>query len=178
MAFARTFRVLLLALGVAASLVGCASVGYHPEAVVSHGRFITIENYSTDEIAPEQVDGLLAEVAQILNVALDPTNPKARILVTDPSQIADIYRATTTSVTFGAAPEALYFPGASVVLIPYFHRTILGHELAHYVTDHYLRQTPREEWEHLAHMVQRMLPSHPDPLVAVGHVPAAPATSE
>ena len=170
MAFARAFRVLLLALGAAAGLVGCASVGYHSEAVVSHGRFITIENYSTDEITPEQVDGLLAEVAQILGVQLDRKMPKALIIVTNPSRIAGLYR--------GAYAEALYFPGAGVVLVPYFHRTILGHELAHYVTDHYLRQTPRKEWEHLAHMVERMLPSHPGPLVAVVPVHAASATSE
>ena len=178
MAFARAVRVLLLALGAAAGLVGCASVGYHSEAVASHGRFVTIENYSTDEIAPEQVDGLLAEVAQILGVQLDRKMPKAHIIVTNPSRIADLYRATTTGATYGAHAEALYFPGAGVVLIPYFDWTILGHELAHYVTDHYLRQTPREEWEHLAHMVERKLSDGPGALVAAGPVPATPATSE
>ena len=58
---------------------------------------------------------------------------------------------------FGADAEGLHFPGASLLLISSYDRTILGHELAHYLTDHYLKQTPRDKWEAVARMVERKL---------------------
>ena len=45
------------------------------------------------------------------------------------------------------------------VMISCFDRAILGHELAHSLTDHDLRQTPRDRWELPAEMVERTLPS-------------------
>jgi len=44
-------------------------------------------------------------------------------------------------------------------MISCFDRAILGHELAHSLTDHDLRQTPRDRWELPAEMVERTLPS-------------------
>ena len=183
MVLSRVLRVGALALCAAPVLVGCASVSYRTEPLVSHSRFTTIENFSTDAITPEQVDGLLAEVAQILKVRLDPTKPKARVIVTTPGRIADLYRATSVVAAHGANAEGLYFPGASLVLVPYFYRTILGHELAHYLTDHYLKQTPRDDWERIAALVERKLPSAPAAVAptvvtAANHAPAAPAASE
>ena len=171
-----------LALGAFPILVGCSTVSYKTEPAVSHSHYATIENFSSEAITPEQVDGLLAEVAQILDVQLDPTKPKARIVVTIPTLIADLYRATTGAAPFGADAEGLYFPGASLVLVSYYDRTILGHELAHYLTDHYLKQTPRDKWEAVAHMVERKLPAAetvvataPAPMLVAAHVPAGPA---
>jgi hypothetical protein len=170
MARASILRVVTLALGAFPILVGCSTVAYKTEPVVSHSRYATIENFSTEVITPEQVDGLLAEVAQILAVQLDPAKPKARIVVTTPTRIANLYRATTGAAPFGADAEGLYFPGASLVLISYYDRTILGHELAHYPTDHYLPQTPRDKWEAVARMVERKLPTTPA-VVATAPVP-------
>jgi hypothetical protein len=48
-----------------------------------------------------------------------------------------------------------------VVAIPYYSRTVLGHELAHYITDHYLKSTPRRSWERIAVMVEYALPDTP-----------------
>ena len=91
-------------------------------------------------------------------------------------------RATTGAAPFGADAEGLYFPGASLVLVSSYDRTILGHELAHYLTDHYLKQTPRDKWEAVAHMVERKLPAAetvvataPAPMLVAAHVPASPA---
>jgi hypothetical protein len=173
MVVSRALRVLALTLCAAPLLIGCASVSYRTEPLVSHSRFTTIENFSTDAITPEQVDGLLAEVAQILNVRLDPTKPKARIIVTTPSRIAELYRATTVVVAHGADAEGLYFSGASLVMVSYFDRTILGHELAHYLTDHYLKQIPRDDWERVAAMVERKLPSTPVAVATTATVVAA-----
>jgi hypothetical protein len=152
-------------LGVLAAVVlgplaaGCAGVSYRGEATVTPTRYATIENFSDEAIAPEQVDGLLEEVAEILGVILDPRKPKVRILVVSPSRIADLYASVAATALHGARAAALYFPGASVVLIPHYDRTLLGHELAHYLTDHYLRAVPRRHWEKIAHQVEDRLPA-------------------
>lgn len=170
-----------LALGSIPFLTGCATVNYRTEPVVAQSQYANIENFSEEQISPEQIDGLLAEVAQILSVSLDPAKPKARIIVTTPSRIAELYRATTVVVPHGADAAGLYFPGASLVMVSSFDRTILGHELAHYLTDHYLKQTPKDRWEHIAEMVERKLPSEAPvkaPTVVAARMPASPATAE
>jgi len=86
-------------------------------------------------------------------VELDPAVPKPRIVVTSPGRIDRLYSSSSVAFSGHARVAALYFPGANLVLIPYFDRTILGHELAHYITDHYLK-TPRPEWEEIAHIVE------------------------
>ena len=57
--------------------------------------------------------------------------------------------------------SAIVVGGANLVLIPYYERTLLGHELAHYLTDHYLKSTPRRQWERIAHKVEDALPATP-----------------
>jgi hypothetical protein len=37
-------------------------------------------------------------------------------------------------------------------------RTILGHDLAHCLTGHYLNSAPRKDWERIAYMVEDRLP--------------------
>lgn len=143
--------LLLLALPIFA---GCGSLNaYRSESVLLRSQFTIIENYGTTEIDPREVDRLLLQVAEILGVQLDPTIPKPRIVVTTPSRIASLYGSTSVAFPGHARAAALYFPGANLVMIPYFDRTILGHELAHYITDHYLK-APRPEWEGIAHTVE------------------------
>jgi hypothetical protein len=155
----RLSRILGLAalLGVL-PLVGCAGVNYRDQATASQTRYGTIENFGDEMITAEQVDGLLEEVAEILKVTLEPSKPKVRIMVTSPGRIADLYRRVATVAPHGSDALALYLPGASLVMISTYDRTILGHELAHYLTDHYLKTTPRKDWEKIAHMVEDRLP--------------------
>ena len=107
------------------------------------------------------MDGLLEEVADILNVTLDLTKPKVRIVVRAPIEIRTLYRRTMTIAPGGAEAQALYFAGATLVIIPRYDRTVLGHELAHYLTDQYLKGTPRRKWEQIARMVEDKLPATP-----------------
>ncbi len=135
-------------------LAGCASLNaYRAESVLIHSRFTTIENYANSWIDSEQVDQLLLQVAEILGVRLDPAVLKPRIVVTDPERIARFYTTESAAFPGHVRAAALYFPGTSLILIPYFDRTYLGHELAHYFSDHYLK-APRAEWEDIAHSVE------------------------
>jgi hypothetical protein len=142
-------------------VVGCADVNYRERATLSHSRYAVIENFGDEDITAEQVDGLLEEVAQLLHVTLSPGKPKVRILVMPASRIADLYQQIVTVVSHGSRARALYIPGANVVAIPHYSRSILGHELAHYLTDHYLKSTPRRSWERIALQVEDALPSEP-----------------
>jgi hypothetical protein len=148
-------------LGMLPLLVGCAGLSYRDQATASQTRYGTIENFSDEVITAEQVDGLLEEVADILKVTLEPGKPKVRIMVTSPGRISDIYRRVMTVAPFGADALALYLPGASLVMISSYDRTILGHELAHYLTDHYLKTAPRKDWEKIAYRVEDKLPTTP-----------------
>ena len=59
-----------------------AGGGVLPEhSTLTHTRYATIENFGDEEITAEQVDGLLEEVAEILEVTLRPATPKVRITV-------------------------------------------------------------------------------------------------
>jgi hypothetical protein len=149
----------LAALAALALTAGCAGVGYRDTATITQTRYATVENFGDQPITAEQVDGLLEEVAEILNVTLDARVPKVRIIVTTPTRIADLYRATTAVLAHGSYARALYFPGASLVMVSSYDRATLGHELAHYVTDHYLKSTPRGRWERVAHSVEDRLPA-------------------
>jgi hypothetical protein len=82
-------------------------------------------------------------------------------MVMSASRIADLYRHLVTAAPHGADARALYLPGTNVVAIPYYSRTLLGHELAHYLTDHYVKLTPRRSWERIAVMVEDVLPDTP-----------------
>lgn len=147
-------RLLLLGLPL---VTGCASLNaYRAESVILQGRFTTVENYATTAIDVEAVDALLLEVADILGVQLNPAVPRPRVVVTTPDQIARLYSHVAIGASGHLQAVALYFPGSSLVLIPYFDRSLLGHELAHYLTDHYLR-APRSEWESIAHTVEWQL---------------------
>jgi hypothetical protein len=151
-----------LALLVLAPLgVGCAGVSYHERSTLVHTRYATVENFGDAAITAEQIDGLLEEVAEILQVGLRPGVPKVRILVTSPARIGDVYQQVVKVAPHGSHARALYVPGASLVLIPYYERGMLGHELAHYLTDHYLKSTSRSRWERLAYMVEDALPAAP-----------------
>jgi hypothetical protein len=142
-------------------VAGCADIGYRDRSVLDHGRYTTLENFRDEQITAEQVDCLLEEVAEILNVTLSPSTPKVRVMVMPPTRIADLYRQVVTVAPHGADALALYLPGANLVAVPYYSRTILGHELAHYLTDHYLKSTPRRSWERIALMVEDALPDTP-----------------
>lgn len=142
-------------------IVGCAGVTYRDHATASQTRYASVENFGDEVITAEQIDGLLEEVADILKVTLEPGKPKVRIIVTSPGRIADLYRRVATVVPHGSDAIALYVPGPSLVMISSYDRIILGHELAHYLTDHYLKSTPRRNWERIAHMVEDKLPASP-----------------
>ena len=112
-------------------VVGCASLhAYRPEAQVTQSRYATIENYSTSTIDPDRVDAVLAEVAEILGVQLDPAVPQPRIVVTTPDRIARVYEPAEPASVWVPQARALYFPGTRVVMIPYFERSLLGYVLA------------------------------------------------
>jgi hypothetical protein len=138
-------------------MVGCAGVNYRERSTLSHTCYATIENYGDEEIMVHQVDGLLKEVAEILSITLDPAKPRVRIVVRPSSHIQAL--AESVSIAgYGSKAGALYFTGANLVMIPYYSRTILGHELAHYLTDHYLKSTPRQHWERIARTAEQALP--------------------
>lgn len=155
----RLSRILGLAalLGVL-PLVGCAGVNYRDQATASQTRYANVENFGDEVITAEQIDGLLEEVADILKVTLEPSKPRVRIMVTSPGRIADLYRRVATVAPHGSDAVALYLPGASLVMISSYDRIILGHELAHYLTDHYLKSAPRKDWEKIAYRVEDRLP--------------------
>jgi hypothetical protein len=154
---ARARRVLATLALLTPLLAGCAGLhAYRPEPTFSRSDLALIENYGRAPVDPRVVDGLLREVAELLKIRLDPAVPPPRIIVTNPGQIARLYDG-------GAAPSArflraaaLYFPGRRWILVPSIDRELLGHELAHYLTDHYL-DVPRSEWEPIAHGVERRL---------------------
>ena len=82
-------------------------------------------------------------------------------MVMSPGRIADLFRQIVTVAPHGADARALYLPGANLIAIPYYSRSVLGHELAHYLTEHYLKSTPRQSWERIALMVEDALPDTP-----------------
>jgi hypothetical protein len=154
-------RKIIAPLALLPVVLGCADVTYQERSALSHTRYAAIENFGDEEITAEQVDSLLEEVAAILDVTLRPSTPRVRIMVVPPGRIADLYRQIVTVTPHGADARALYLPGANVVAISHYSRTILGHELAHYLTEHYLQSTARQEWERIALMVEDALPSTP-----------------
>ncbi len=135
-------------------LAGCAGLNaYGPTAEVTQSRYTTIVNYSTERVDADRVDALLVEVAELLQVQLDPATPPPRIVVTTPDRIARLYEPGGTRFSGGLQALALYFPGRRLVMIPYFDRILLGHELAHYLTEQYVA-APLPEWEPIADRVE------------------------
>jgi hypothetical protein len=163
---------ILASIGFALPLVaGCAGIGYREQSTLSYTRYATIQNFGDEEITAQQVDGLLEEVAEILNVDLDRAKPRVKIMVRPPAEIQALFRGTVGIAGHWSEARALYFAGANLVVIPYYSRTILGHELAHYLTDHYLKSTPRRNWERIAQRVEDALPLS----APVARRPAPPA---
>jgi hypothetical protein len=164
---ARITQLVTCVLVILPAMVGCAARNtYRLDAapVVMDSRFATIHNFGTAEIDPANVDALVKEVADILGVTLQDSVRRVRIVVTAPDQIMGLAltinstpSGNVSAMGSGRYVEALYLPKASVALIPYFDRSILGHELAHYVTDHYLKHAPLTEWEAIADRVERKL---------------------
>lgn len=142
-------------------VMGCADVSYRERTTLSHTRYAVIENSGDEDITAEQVDGLLEEVAELLQVVLSPGTPKVRVMVMQADRIADLYEKIVTVTPHGRRARAVYLPGANVVMVPYYSRSVLGHELAHYLTDHYLKSTPRGKWERIALQVEDALPTEP-----------------
>jgi hypothetical protein len=144
-------------------VLGCADGGlsYRDRSTLTQSWYATIENFCDEDITADQVDGLLEEVADVLHVTLDPRVPKVRVMVMPSNRISELYHQTVTVAPHGADARAIYWPGANLVVVPYFSRMILGHELAHYLTDQYLKSTPRRNWEHIAMMVEDALPAKP-----------------
>jgi hypothetical protein len=133
---------------------GCGGMhAYRPDAEVIQSRYTTIVNYTTDPVDPDRVDAVLLEVADILGVQLDPAVPRPHIVLTTPPRIADVYEPAGTRFAWDPRAVALYYPGSRVAMIPYFDRSLLGHVLAAYVTEHYLT-APRSEWERIARSVE------------------------
>ena len=153
-------------------VLGCAdgSLSYRDRSTVTRTWYATIENFCDEEITADQIDGLVEEVADVLHVTLDPKVPKVRVMVMPSGRISELYRQVTTVAPHGADARALYWPGANLVVVPYFSRMLLGHELAHYLTDQYLKSTPRRNWEHIAMMVEDALPD--TPRMVVRRIPA------
>jgi hypothetical protein len=156
-------------------VLGCAETSYRERSTLAQTRYATVENFGDEQISAEQIDDLLEEVAGILNVTLSPSKPKVRVMVMSAARIADLYRQVVTVAPHGADARTLYLPGANVVAIPYYSRTVLGHELAHYLTDHYLKSTPRRSWERIAVTVQDALPDTPHVAVRKSPAPGAVA---
>ena len=163
----RIAKMITCALLILPTLIGCATRNTYRlnlEPVVTQSEFAIIQNFGTADIDPSKVDALLLEVAGMLGVTLDHSVRKVRIVVTAPENITGLALAINSTpsgkvsaMSLGRYVEALYLPKASVVVIPYFDRVILGHELAHYVTDHYLTQTPLAQWEGIADRVEHKL---------------------
>jgi len=181
MSLAAIAKLVVLTVLVLPGITGCAAKNTYrmdrdPDIV--HSRFAIIQNYGTAPVDPRQVDALMMEVAALLGVAVEPSVRKVRIVITAPQNIDGLARvvAARSSENWAWAShrhgyaEAAYLPKVSVILIPYFDRIILGHELAHYLTDHYLKQVPLAQWEEVADRVERKLwVAKPAPLT-----PAAP----
>ena len=184
MALVRTLRTGSVALLVLPLLVvGCAGLNaYRPDAEITQSRYTTIVNYSTAPVDPDRVDTLLTEVAEILAVQLNPAVASPRIVVTTPDQIARLYDRDAPRFPSNLQARALYFPGAQVILIPYFDRSLLGRQFAHYLTEHYLT-APRSEWYQIARAVEWQLAfgtrgAAGRRAATLADAPAAPRTSE
>ena len=141
-------------------VLGGADVAYGERSALSHTRYAIVESFGEEQITAEQVDTLLEEIAEILDVTLLPT-PEVRIMVMSSARIADLYRQFAMVAPHGADARALYLPGANLVAISHYGRMVLGHELAHYLPDQYLKLPPRRNWERIAVMVEDALPSTP-----------------
>ena len=191
----RIVKMLMCALLILPSLIGCAARNTYRldlEPRVMQSEFAIIQNFGTADVDSSKVDALLLEVADMLGVTLDRSVRKVRIVVTAPENISGLALAINSTpsgkvsaMSPGRYVEALYLPKASVAMIPYYDRVILGHELAHYITDHYLPQTPLARWEHIADRVEHKLwmtkatPPSPAPaLPAVALAPDAPAAAQ
>src|SRR5262245_1585690 len=86
---------------------GRAGVAYRERSTLVHTRYATVESFGDEPITPEQIDGLLEEVADILQVELRSEVPKVRILVTSPGRIGDLYQQVVKVAPHGSRARAL-----------------------------------------------------------------------
>lgn len=135
-------------------LQGClGSVQYLSTPGVRTGVHADILNFSDSEIAPEKVDALFLDVARLMAITVDSSKPRPQVAVVSPDHIHKEYlRLRPSAKNQGGVAVALYIPYENKILIPYFDRTMLTHELAHYFTFQY-RIAPRSKWEAIADMV-------------------------
>jgi hypothetical protein len=73
---------------------------------------------------PSRWNGLLQEVAEILDIRLRSGTPKGRIMVRSLGDIALLSRRTGNAAGHETECGALYFAGANLVVIPYYSRTV------------------------------------------------------
>lgn len=135
-------------------LQGClGSVQYLASPGVQTGLHADILNFSDREIAPNMVDQVYLNVARLMRITPDASKPRPQVLVVPPSRIhQEFLRLGRLAKAQDGVALALYIPHANKILIPYFDRTLLTHELAHYFTFHYL-SAPRSQWEAIADRV-------------------------
>lgn len=150
----RTGLVVLPLLLLPLLLQGCLShVQYLTSPGIQAGLHADIVNFSNSEIAPEKVDALYLEVARLMGITPNTSKPRPQVLVVSPTQIHQEYlRLGRSAKAQDGIAIALYIPHANKILIPYFDRTLLTHELAHYFTFNYL-SAPRSQWEAIADRV-------------------------
>jgi hypothetical protein len=154
----RLLLSLLLLQCISPTLEGCAGrTLYLPTPAVQDGRYVTIINFSDRAISPDEADDIFLLVARLMNVTLSRSRPRPHIHIVSPTQIQREYlRFYPYARTGEGIAVALYLPALQRVLLPYFDRTILAHELAHYFVSEYF-WVPRSQWEEIAEDVATKL---------------------
>lgn len=99
------------------------------------------------------MDALYLDVARLMGITLNTSKPRPLVLIVSPAQIhQEFLRLGPSAKTQAGIAIALYILYANKILIPYFDRTLLTHELAHYFIFHYLSAL-RAQWEVIADKV-------------------------
>ena len=132
-------------------LEGClGNTQYLPNPQIRSGAYVDIWNFSDSEINPKEVDKLYRKVARLLNIVPDPSILRPQVLLVPPAYIHERYlRTHPLTKTQDAHAIALYIASKDQILIPYFDRALLMHELVHYFSFHYI-YAPRLKWEEIA----------------------------
>ena len=149
--FSLTSRFHLLVLFLASIpvlLQGCGgSTQYLAQPHVRSGVYADVFNFSDTEIHRDDVDKLYLEVADLMAITPDRSKPRPQVFIVSAAQIRQEYvRFRPAAKTSGRMAMALYIPHQNKILIPYFDRTLLVHELAHYFSSQYL-SLPQSKWE-------------------------------
>ncbi len=133
---------------------GCiANIQYRSSPTVQRGDYNEIFNFSDSAIDHKIVDELYLKVANVMNVTPDKSKPRPKVQVVSPAEIHNEYLRLWPSAKYRSdIALALYIPHENKILIPYFDRKLLAHELAHYFTFHYM-SVSRSKWEEIADKV-------------------------